>query len=176
LALWWQRGFGQPGNAAGQLRVQAILVGVILADIPASIGALRRPRATTSARQPASTSFAAAPGATPNGVSSWPREHARGLASGAAAVVVLILVLVFAPRLAHTEWAGVQSQGEVVAAQGWAETQWTRLNTAIDDAVNRYYLRRYDRRAPLEPTPAATPTPQSTPTPRVTPAPTVAGG
>ena len=68
---------------------------------------------------------------------------------------MLILVLVFAPRLARTEWAEVRAQEEVVATQGWAETQWIRLNTAIDDAVNRYYLRRYDRRAPLEPTPAA---------------------
>ena len=76
------------------------------------------------------------------------------------AVVVLILVLVFAPRLAHTEWAGVRSQGEVVAAQGWAETQWGKLNAAIEGAVNRYYLRRYDRRAPLEPTPAASATPK----------------
>ena len=109
-------------------------------------------------------------------MSSWPREHARGLAWGAVAVAVLILVLVFAPRLARTEWAEVRAQEEVVATQGWAETQWIRLNTAIDDAVNRYYLRRYDRRAPLEPTPVATPTPKATPTPRVTPAPTEAGG
>jgi len=38
------------------------------------------------------------------------------------------------------------------------------------------YLRRYDRRAPIEPTPATTPTPGTTPTPRVTPAPTKTGG
>jgi MFS superfamily sulfate permease-like transporter len=175
LAVWWQRSFGQAGDTPGQLRVQAALIGVFLAAIPAAIAALRRPRATPS-KQPAAASFASTSELLPNGVPSWPREHARGLAWGAVAVVVLILVLAFAPRLARTEWAEVRAQEEVVASQGWAETQWIRLNTAIDDAVNRYYLRRYDRRAPIEPTPAKSPTPKASPTPRVTPAPTGAGG
>jgi hypothetical protein len=174
-AVWWQRNFGLPGGSVGQLGIQAALIGVMLANIPASMTALRRPAATAPSKKSAA-SFATAAEPLPNGVSSWPREHSRGLAWGAVAVVVLILVLLFAPRLARTEWAGVRSQGEVVAAQGWAETQWARLNAAIDGAVNRYYLRRYDRRAPLEPTPAASPTPKATPTPRVTPAPTRTDG
>jgi hypothetical protein len=165
LAVWWQRNFGGPGAAGGQLRVQAALIGVILAAIPATVGALRRPRPIAGSRPVAGSMLGPTPDGAPSGVSSWPREHARGLALGALAAILLILVLVFAPRLARTEWAEVRSEGQVVAAQGLVETQWARLNAAIESAVNRYYLRRYDRRAPLEPTPVVSPTPRSTPTP-----------
>ena len=101
----------------------------------------------------------------PHGVGSWPREHARGLALGAVAVVVLILVLVFAPGSPARSGRRCGRRRRSWPTQGWAETQWIRLNAAIDDAVNRYYLRRYDRRAPLEPTPTATPASKAPPTP-----------
>ena len=47
IGVWWQRDFGQGGDAAGPFALQATLIGVILANIPASIGALRRPRGDT---------------------------------------------------------------------------------------------------------------------------------
>ena len=61
LAVWWQRNFGPPGDAVGQLRVQAALIGVILADDPGghrrAAPAARRDRRNSRP----SASFATAP-------------------------------------------------------------------------------------------------------------------
>ena len=75
----------------------------------------------------------------------------------------MVLMLIFAPRLAHTEWTEVRSQAPVTAALSRIETGWGKLTTGANDLLDWFYLRYYDRRVPLPPTAGPTIVPQGTP-------------
>jgi len=164
LATWWQNGFGPPGEATGLLRAQAALAGLVLATAPAAAFSLRRHPAPVLA-SPARLLYIAPEDPSPGAGTLWVPEHAREIAWCTLGVVLMVLVLVFAPRLAHTDWAVVGSEAPATAAQSWIETRWGELNTGANDLLDRLYLRYYDRRAPLPPTAGPTAVPQGTPTP-----------
>jgi hypothetical protein len=104
----------------------------------------------------------------PGASKSWARERARGIAWGALGVILVLLVLIFAPGLARTNWTEARTQGPVAPVLNGLETGWSKLNASVNDLVDRVYLHYYDRRAPLPPTvePTVEPTigPLGTPT------------
>jgi hypothetical protein len=76
------------------------------------------------------------------------------------ALLVFIGVM-FVPKAWRIE--GVQETK--TSAQGWLATQYYALRDKIDNYIRDYYLRQYDRRAPLQqpPTPTRTAAPTRTP-------------
>ena len=163
LSVWWQGNFVPPGQATGLLRAQATLAGLVLATIPATGFSLQRRPAPLLA-PPARLLYIASEQPSPRGGASWVGNHARWIIRCTMVGAVVILVLVFAPKLARTDWAQVRSQDAPVVAETWIETQWGELNAGANDLMDRLYLRYYDRRAPLPQTEAPTPPPQGTPT------------
>jgi hypothetical protein len=164
LAAWWQNGFGPPGEGTSLLRAQAALAGLILATAPATIFSLRRHPAPVLA-PPAPLLYIVPEELSPGAETSRVQKHARAIAWYTLGAVLVVLVLVFAPKLARTDWAVVGSQAPGTSAQGWIETQWGQLNAGANDLMDRLYLRYYDRRAPLLPTATPTAGPHGTPTP-----------
>ena len=67
--------------------------------------------------------------------------------------LVLLLGAPFAVRPALRLW---QERVTSAAAQGWVEGTWNDLNTRANGFLDTLYLRYYDRRAPVSPTPAPT--------------------
>jgi hypothetical protein len=163
LSVWWQGNFVPPGQATGLLSAQAALAGLVLATIPATVFSLQR-RPPPLLAPPARLLYIASEQPSPRGGASWVGDHARWIIWCTLGVVVVFLVLVFAPKLARTDWVQVRSQDSPVVAQNWIEAQWGELNAGANDLLDRLYLLRYDRRAPLPQTAAPTPLPQGTPT------------
>jgi len=162
LAVWWQNGFGAPGAGTGLFRAQAALAGLILATVPATAFSLRRHPAPVVV-PPARLLYFAPDEPSSGAAPSWVRQHARGIAWSAVGSVTVVLMLIFAPRLAHTEWTEVRSQAPVTAALSRIETGWGKLTTGANDLLDWFYLRYYDRRVPLPPTAGPTIVPQGTP-------------
>ena len=80
-----------------------------------------------------------------------PRRHRLAIFTGVA--LVLLLGAPFAVRPALRLW---QERVTSAAAQGWVEGTWNDLNTRANGFLDTLYLRYYDRRAPVSPTPAPT--------------------
>ncbi|NLG49998.1 MAG: hypothetical protein GX552_07810, partial [Chloroflexi bacterium] len=86
--------------------------------------------------------------------SSTMRELARGVVG-----LVVVLTLLGALRIAAPLWQHWNGATHAVTVQEWFGAQWNRLETGIDTLLGQYYLRRYDRRAPVraKATPTAAP-------------------
>ncbi len=163
LAIWWQNSFGTPGAGTALLSARAALAGLALATVPATIFSLRRHPAPVVV-PPARLLYVAPDEPSPGTAPSWGREHARGIVWSTLGVALVLLTLIFAPRLAHTKWTEIKSQGPTGAAMSGIEMGWDKLNTAANDLMDWLYQRFYDRRAPLPPTTAPTAVPRGTPT------------
>jgi len=83
------------------------------------------------------------------------------------AVAVLLALLTFGPRVVGPAWQRLEAQGISATGQRWIEDGWEQLNTTMDELLDWFYLRYYDRRAPSQPTPSASPTSVSTGTPAI---------
>jgi hypothetical protein len=64
----------------------------------------------------------------------------------------------------------VDSNSVFTSVEKWAGDRWSQLETGVNDFMDRLTIRRYDRRAPVIPTPTATasPTTPAMSTPRAT--------
>jgi len=81
----------------------------------------------------------------------------------AAMGVALALVVAASAPLLGLIGQHVDLQNTVASVQGWAGDQLIQLETGVDHLTDRLYLRYHDRRAPVQPTPAApVPTPPPT--------------
>jgi hypothetical protein len=78
-----------------------------------------------------------------------------------AVLGLAIIAMLAAPPLLRPAWQAWQAAGATAAVQQQATDGWSRLNQAADNLYRQYYLRTYDRRAPLG-TPALTATPAPT--------------
>jgi hypothetical protein len=84
----------------------------------------------------------------------------------AAAGIVLLFALLFAGSVTRPAWQKLDVSGPQDAAQRWAGEQRTALQQGIDRLIERYYMWRYDRRQPVQPTTVpARPKPTRTPAP-----------
>ncbi len=137
---------GMP-DAALRVRWSPILLGVVgLAIVPAMIGEVRNARllrARGEARE------------------AWSVLRPALLVATTVAVCVLLVagVWISAPAVQR-----VDTQSAANTAQTWLQGQLMRLDSEIGKAMDQFYLRYYDRRAPLQPpagTPSATGTPQT---------------
>ena len=79
------------------------------------------------------------------------RRRAIGSAVRGAAGVLLLLVLLSAPRFLIPAIGSPQAREALQTAQGWGVTGLERMSATIDDLFNQFTLRYYDRRAPAEP-------------------------
>jgi len=84
----------------------------------------------------------------------------RGLARGVIGTIA-VLVLLGTLRVAVPLWQLWEGGAQVTTVQGWVGAQWDRLGINVDALWDQYYLRRYDRRAPVRvrANPAATASP-----------------
>ena len=73
--------------------------------------------------------------------------------------VVLALSLVVGVQALGPVWQTAGVDGAISTAREWLGEQFTRLETGFDDAIDQFYLRYYDRRAPAQPPAVPTPTP-----------------
>jgi len=91
-------------------------------------------------------------------VSTEPDSEERPSATGwRPGVLSLVLAGTLVAGMHLVGPAGTVDLGHTVsAATRWTQQHWLRLETAISDKVDQFYIRLYDRRAPLQ----ATPTPQ----------------
>jgi len=96
-------------------------------------------------------------------VTSAGRSLRRPMLVAAIGVALALLVAVSAPVLGLIGQR-VDLQKTVASVQEWAGDQLIQLETGVDHLTDRLYLRYHDRRAPVQPTPAApVPTPPLTP-------------
>jgi hypothetical protein len=96
-------------------------------------------------------------GTTPSSASrQMPLWRPGIMIAGVAVICALILTG------AHYTAPVLQSNGTrktLVTAQEWTRHQMTRLDSTLNHAIDQIYLRMYDRRAPMQPTPAVPPKP-----------------
>jgi hypothetical protein len=148
LATWgWGRSLGV--DVTRSFYLVAALCGLAAAVLPATIGEIQTARAL---RNPALLTEG---------------RRAIGSAVRGVAGVLLLLVLLSAPRFVIPAIGSPQAHEALQTAQGWGVTGMERMSAAIDDLFNQFTLRYYDRRAPAEP--EAAPASIETPVP-------VAGG
>lgn len=67
-----------------------------------------------------------------------------------ANVIVAVLAIVLATGLGVPAWQQAEADGTLDSARGWVATQSERVEETIDGWIDRYYLERYDRRAPAQ--------------------------
>jgi hypothetical protein len=145
MGLWiWGLLSGQPAPqlfSAGSLRV--VLVVLALAVVPAAIGEMQAARLS---------------GDTP--IRANRRSLLRPLA-GVGIGLALLAILSLGVRTAGPAWQQANTSGKLEAVQERASGWWKAAEGKLYGAVDRYYLKRYDRRAK----PQSTPTPGNTPEP-----------
>jgi hypothetical protein len=147
LIVWaWRLGAGDAPMAHSDTYFLAALGGLALAVIPASLS------------EAASGGRAADPTVVKG---RWNRRRAIAVAALAAVVLAAALLI---PRAVAPAWRQLQAQGALQDATAWVENSWSRLEGLANGAIDVLYLRYYDRRAPLSPTPTPTP-PESAATP-----------
>lgn len=148
LATWgWGRSLGV--DVTRSFYLVAALCGLAAAALPSTIGEIQSSR---SLRNP---------------ILLTGGGRAIGSAIRGAAGILLLLVMLSAPRFLIPAIGSPQAHEALQTAQGWGATGLERMSATIDDLFNQFTLRYYDRRAPAEP--AAAPASPETPLP-------VAGG
>jgi hypothetical protein len=74
--------------------------------------------------------------------------------------IILGFVMMASARLVRPTWERLHTASPVTTVKEWVGEQWDRLEIGVNGVVDRLYIRYYDRRAPIEPTRAASPTRQ----------------
>jgi hypothetical protein len=152
-ALWlWQRLHIELGLRAVPVWGSILIGAFALAVLPGIVGELWL---TRGARDPSSVSR------------RMPVLRPGLMIAGA---VVVCALLVTGVRFAAPVLQKYDAKTTLVPAQEWTRDQMSRLETMLNHAIDQVYLRMYDRRAPAQPTPAASPqpTPAASPKPEPT--------
>jgi len=139
-ALWcWRQLHADPGmSMVHTSRVSTVLLALAFAIVPAARDEIGRARSAKGAA-----------------VSLPGRSLLRPLLL-AAIGIALMFVLVAGSRVIGPVWQQFDVDGAVASAQGWAGDQWIRLESGLNGFMDQLYVRYYDRRAPVQATPAPT--------------------
>ena len=137
--LWASRQLsGQLGVAlSGATFAAAVLVALAAAMLPAAIREIQ-----TGRRE------AGGP------IGSSVQMQLRPLAVGVACATLMVL-LVAGGRVVGPVWGEQGVRDRVVSARGWVGERWGQLEGDVNELLDRFFVRRYDRRAPSRPTPTA---------------------
>ena len=73
-----------------------------------------------------------------------------------AAGVLLLVAFLSAPRVVVPTLESPTGREALRTVQVQTEGHWQRLNEGVGGLVTRFYLRYYDRRVPLQPSPTPT--------------------
>jgi hypothetical protein len=139
-ALWmWQRLHIELGLQAPAVRISALVGMFALAIVPGILGELWMTRRMGDPSHAARRMPVVKP----------------GLMIGGA--VIICALLLTGVRFAAPFLQKYDAQTTVVSAEAWASGELTGLEAIVNQAIDQVYLRMYDRRAPLPPTPTASP-------------------
>ena len=145
IFLSWQQLNSNLGiNNPGISPTSVVLFALALAIIPASIGE------TKSARSIGDTGNASA---------------RRSILRPVLFVIIGIalgFVLMAGGRTIGPAWQQVDASNTTASVEQWIGDRWSGLGTSVNNIIDGVYLRYYDRRAPVEPTPEASRTPAPT--------------
>ena len=109
---------------------------------------------------PATIGEVQATGALDNPALLTGRYRAMGSVVRTAAGVLLLVALLSAPRVVVPTLESPTGREALRTVQVQTEGHWQRLNEGVGGLVTRLYLRYYDRRVPIQPTPAPSSAPK----------------
>jgi hypothetical protein len=109
---------------------------------------------------PATIGEVQAAGALDNPAKLTGRYRAMGSVVRTAAGVLLLVAFLSAPRVVVPTLESPTGREALRTVQVQTEGHWQRLNEGVGGLVTRLYLRYYDRRVPIQPTPAPSSAPK----------------